>query len=123
MTIYRIYVTKRDTNVSYSAHIAGAMAGLLLGLALLENRRVVRWEVKLKKVTVSLYFLLLLAGVLWHIVSDITSFILSNMNNSSSGPVHSILFGTEKFLSFVRNFLESNSISFKCCYHVKASNN
>ena len=85
MYIYRIYVIKQDTNVSYSAHIAGAMAGLLLGVALLENRRVVRWEVKLKKVTVSLYLLFLLAGVLWHIVSDITSSFLSNINISRSG--------------------------------------
>ena len=85
MYIYRICVIKQDTNVSYSAHIAGAMAGLLLGVALLENRRVVRWEVKLKKVTVSLYLLFLLAGVLWHIVSDITSSFLSNINISRSG--------------------------------------
>ena len=85
MYIYRIYVIKQDTNVSYSAHIAGAMAGLLLGVALLENRRVVRWEVKLKKVTVSLYLLFLLAEVLWHEVNDITSSFLSNMNISRSG--------------------------------------
>jgi len=33
-----------DTEVSYAAHIAGAVAGLLLGLVVLRNLQVKRWE-------------------------------------------------------------------------------
>ena len=76
MTIYNV-IENPSYNTSYTAHIAGALAGLLLGVVLLENRRVVTWEVNLQRVTVSLYIILLLVGILWHIVSDITSFFLS----------------------------------------------
>ena len=41
----------------------------MLGLALLDNRKVEIWEKKLKKVSIALYFILLLIAVLWHIVS------------------------------------------------------
>ena len=76
MTIYNV-IENPSYRTSYTAHTAGALAGLLLGVVLLENRRVVTWEVNLQRVTVSLYIILLLVGILWHIVSDITSFFLS----------------------------------------------
>ena len=79
MTIYNV-IENPSYNTSYTGHIAGALAGLLLGVVLLENRRVVTWEVNLQRVTVSLYIILLLVGILWHIVSDITSSFLSNIN-------------------------------------------
>ena len=55
--------------IRYCGHLAGALTGLLLGLALLDNRKVEIWEKKLKKVSIALYFILLLIAVLWHIVS------------------------------------------------------
>ena len=53
----------------YCTHLAGALAGLLLGVALLDNRREENWEKTLIKVSLPLYFILLLTAVLWHIVS------------------------------------------------------
>ena len=61
-------MTPLNTN-RYSGHLAGALTGLLLGLALLDNRKVELWEKILKKVSIALYFILLLIAVLWHIVS------------------------------------------------------
>ena len=58
MTIYNV-IENPSYNTSYTGHIAGALAGLLLGVVLLENRRVVTWEVNLQRVTVSLYIILL----------------------------------------------------------------
>ena len=67
--LYGYYNTDVSPSTSYSGHLAGALTGLLLGLALLDNRKVLLWEKILKKVSIALYFILLLIGILWHIVS------------------------------------------------------
>ena len=52
----------------YAGHICGALAGLLLGIVLLENRKVERWETKLRAACISVYLGLLLITLLWHLV-------------------------------------------------------
>ena len=52
----------------YAGHICGALAGLLLGIVLLENRKVERWETKLRAACISVYLGLLLVTLLWHLV-------------------------------------------------------
>jgi hypothetical protein len=73
-----------DTNTTgYTAHIAGAMAGLVVGFFALENRwqdgtsappalgrRVQRWEVKLKLASCLLTAGLIGAAVLWNVFGD-----------------------------------------------------
>ena len=65
-------------------HFCGAVAGFLVGLVLLENRKVSinplhisipvtnikveTWEIKLKVVSVCVYMTLLLSAILWHLV-------------------------------------------------------
>ena len=63
------YSQGHTTSTSYSGHLSGALAGVLLGLALLENRRIEWWENKLKRAAIALYLILLLVGLLVHIVS------------------------------------------------------
>ena len=60
-------------------HLCGAVAGLLVGLVLLENRKVETWEVKLKIVSVCLYLLCLAVCLLWHLVSKIIALALCNV--------------------------------------------
>lgn len=51
-------------------HLCGAVAGLLVGLVVLENRRVEDWESRwLKPAALVLYLGLLAAAVVWHLVS------------------------------------------------------
>ena len=44
VAIYYRYIEPTETNVGYVAHIAGAIVGLLLGIVVLRNLRVRRWE-------------------------------------------------------------------------------
>lgn len=71
--LYGYYTSDVSSSTSYSGHLAGALTGLLLGLALLDNRKVLLWEKILKKVSIALYFILLLIGLLWHIIGSFTN--------------------------------------------------
>lgn len=42
--IYYRYIADVDTKVGYAAHFAGAMAGLLVGVNVLRNLQVEKWE-------------------------------------------------------------------------------
>lgn len=53
--------------VGYIAHASGAVAGFLVGIGVLRNLKVNPWERKLWWFAVTIYFLLMTAGVLFHI--------------------------------------------------------
>lgn len=53
--------------VGYIAHASGALAGFLVGIGVLRNLRVRPWERKLWWCAVTIYFLLMGAGVMFHI--------------------------------------------------------
>lgn len=53
--------------VGYIAHASGALAGFLVGIGVLRNLRVRPWERKLWWCAVTIYFLLMGAGVLFHV--------------------------------------------------------
>lgn len=53
--------------VGYIAHASGALAGFLVGIGVLRNLKVNAWERKLWWFAVTIYFLLMGAGVLFHI--------------------------------------------------------
>lgn len=65
-SIYR-HVNEVNDQVGYIAHLSGAVAGLLVGLGVLRNLKVRPWERKLWWCAVTLYCLLMLAGVSVHI--------------------------------------------------------
>ncbi|XP_062565788.1 rhomboid-related protein 2 isoform X1 [Armigeres subalbatus] len=53
--------------VGYIAHASGALAGFLVGIGVLRNLRVRPWERKLWWFAVTIYFLLMAAGLMFHI--------------------------------------------------------
>lgn len=65
-SIYR-HVTDVHDQVGYMAHLSGAVAGLLVGIGVLRNLKVRPWERKLWWCAVTLYVLLMGAGVCVHI--------------------------------------------------------
>ena len=67
VAIYDRYHQMANHRVSYAAHIAGAVAGLLLGLIVLRNLRVRRWETLVGLIATAAFALLLLIAVLFNI--------------------------------------------------------
>ena len=59
----------KKAQLRYAGHLFGAVAGLLLGIVLLENRKVERWETRLRAASIGVYLGLLLITLLWHLVS------------------------------------------------------
>ncbi len=59
-----------SVKTSYAAHFSGAAAGLLVGIVVLKNRRVERWERVLKFVCVCLFVMAVGAAVTWHLLGD-----------------------------------------------------
>ena len=59
----------KNSCLRYAGHLFGAVAGLLLGIVLLENRKVERWETRLRAASISVYLGLLLITLLWHLVN------------------------------------------------------
>ena len=69
MAVYYRYVENVDTKVGYIAHLAGAIAGLLVGVNVLRNLQVEKWEKVVWWVCLTIYVLLLAgliaANILW----------------------------------------------------------
>ncbi|XP_035793363.1 protein rhomboid-like isoform X1 [Anopheles albimanus] len=55
--------------VGYVAHASGALAGFLVGIGVLRNLKVVPWERKLWWCAVTIYFLLMGAGIMFHLLN------------------------------------------------------
>jgi len=70
MAVYNKHMYADNNTVGYTAHIAGAVAGLVVGFFALENRRVQNWEEKLKVVSFLLTLVLLGSGVFWVVFGD-----------------------------------------------------
>ncbi|KAI5642611.1 rhomboid family domain-containing protein [Phthorimaea operculella] len=62
--VYDRYFRKLQLNVGYVAHLAGAVAGLLVGIGVLRNLEKRKWEKRLWWAAVVLYFTLMIAGIL-----------------------------------------------------------
>jgi len=59
--IYYRYVEEIDTKVGYSAHLAGAIAGLLVGVNVLRNLQVETWEKVVWWISFAVYLMLVTA--------------------------------------------------------------
>ena len=68
VAVYYRYVALVDTRVSYVAHIAGALVGLLLGIVVLRNLRVRTWERVVWWCSLLLFLGLFLAAIVWNAV-------------------------------------------------------
>ena len=67
VAIYYRYLNV-DTKVSYVAHIAGAVAGFLLGIVVLKNLRVKTWERAMWWIALLLFLGLFLGAIVWNAV-------------------------------------------------------
>ncbi|XP_050353366.1 rhomboid-related protein 2 isoform X4 [Nymphalis io] len=65
--VYDRYWRHLQQNIGYVAHLAGAIAGLLVGIGVLRNLEKRKWEKRLWWAAVVLYFSLMLIGVLANI--------------------------------------------------------
>ncbi|XP_013145556.1 PREDICTED: rhomboid-related protein 2 isoform X1 [Papilio polytes] len=65
--VYDRYWRHMQQNIGYVAHLAGAVAGLLVGIGVLRNLEKRKWEKRLWWAAVVLYFSLMIAGVLANI--------------------------------------------------------
>uniref|UniRef100_A0A1B0FFD2 Rhomboid-like protein n=1 Tax=Glossina morsitans morsitans TaxID=37546 RepID=A0A1B0FFD2_GLOMM len=66
-SVYR-HVTDQHDQVGYMAHLSGAVAGLLVGIGVLRNLEVRRWERILWWIAVIFYFALMMTGILVHVL-------------------------------------------------------
>ncbi|XP_046980109.1 rhomboid-related protein 2-like [Schistocerca americana] len=65
--VYNRYVLKEKTQIGYAAHLAGAVAGLLVGINVLRNLQVKYWEKVLRWTCIVLYVALMLAAIIWNV--------------------------------------------------------
>ena len=54
--------------MGYAAHFAGAVAGLLVGVVVLRNLRQLQWEKIVSWVCLSVFVVLMIAGIAWNAV-------------------------------------------------------
>jgi len=69
VAIYGRYTDDKENRTSYSAHIAGALAGFLVGINVLRNLRVRRWETILGWVVLVVYILLMGFAIIFNIAN------------------------------------------------------
>jgi len=70
MAIYNKHMHSYANTTGYTAHIAGALSGLVVGLMVLKNRRVQTWEIWLRLACVLLTGTFLGVTVLWNMAGD-----------------------------------------------------
>ena len=71
MVIYNRHI-QNDASVktSYIAHLMGALAGFLVGIIVLKNRKVEHWEKKLKVICIVIFLFLAICAVLWNVIGN-----------------------------------------------------
>lgn len=68
--IYNRYVLDKVDQIGYVAHLAGAVAGLLVGINILRNLEVERWEKVIWWASIITYFCLMAAAILWNVFNS-----------------------------------------------------
>lgn len=66
-SVHRHFTDHRN-QIGYMAHLSGAIAGLLVGIGVLRNLEVRRWERVLWWIAIIFYFALMMTGILIHLL-------------------------------------------------------
>merc|ERR1711976_805045 len=66
VAIYETVVLKQESQTGYVGHLSGAIAGVLIGIFVLDNRRIEAWEGACKWICLLIFRLLLLLAILWN---------------------------------------------------------
>ena len=64
------YFSEAENTTGFMGHFCGALAGLLVGIFILDNRRVQSWETFVQWISISIFILLLGFAILWNIFGD-----------------------------------------------------
>ena len=56
-----------DNNTSVMGHLCGALAGLTVGIFVLDNRKVENWEGHAQWISLSIFLLTVMFGIIWNI--------------------------------------------------------
>lgn len=70
VAIYGRYVKEEHSRVSYSAHFAGALVGFLIGINVLRNLKMRRWEVILGWAMLFVYILLMGFAIIFNLINE-----------------------------------------------------
>lgn len=68
--IYVRFFTDGDNRTGFMGHLCGSIAGLLVGVFILDNRRVRSWEPCVQWASITLFGLLVAFAVVWNIFAD-----------------------------------------------------
>ena len=60
-------VSTEPSKTSYSGHFFGGIAGVMIGIFILKNRKVEDWEVKFQWISFGVFSLLLIVFIVWHL--------------------------------------------------------
>ena len=65
-----LYFTDGDNSTGFMGHLCGALAGLLVGIFILDNRRVTSWEPIVQWISFSIFVLMITFAILWNIFGN-----------------------------------------------------
>ena len=70
MAIYFKFFLEEESTTGFMGHLCGALAGLLVGIFILDNRRVQSWEPVVQWIAMSIFCLLLIFTIIWNIFGN-----------------------------------------------------
>ena len=68
--IYVRYFSEAENTTGFMGHFCGALAGLLVGIFVLDNRRIQSWETFVQWISLAIFLLLLGFAILWNVYGD-----------------------------------------------------
>merc|ERR1719411_866778 len=80
--LYLNYIKNSSSTTSYAGHANGALAGLLIGVFILKNRKVDDWEIIVQSVAFVLYGLIFCMFVAWQIAGTPTLWFPISQNTN-----------------------------------------
>jgi len=70
LAMYFRFYLKEESQTGFMGHFCGALAGLLVGIFILDNRRVQAWEPAVQWISLTIFTLLLTFTIVWNIFGN-----------------------------------------------------